>query len=72
MYNFHGHPWAKILNPKIGSKKPLKSQIQNIIDKILEDESKEEKYFNDFFQWISKDEQFKESKNQNGFETSWV
>ena len=64
MYNYHGHPWANILNPK-EPKTTFRSPIQNISEKISEEESKEEKYLNDFFQQINKakDEELKKSKN---------
>jgi hypothetical protein len=59
MYNFHGHPWAKILNTKLESKKSFKTRFQNIRRKIFGEEFKEEKYFNEFFKQINKKKQVK-------------
>jgi len=59
MYNYHGHPWANILDNKLESKKTFKSSIQNISEEIFEEDSKKEK---DFFQQINNDAKLKESK----------
>ncbi len=69
MYNFNGHPWAKILNEKLESTKTLKTRIGNLRDKMFGEKSKKEKYFYDFFQLIIKNEQQADkAKLKNDFE----
>ena len=63
MYNFHGHPWAKILNKKFGKRKPLKTAIQNLRTKMLGEKFKEEKYLKDFFKRIDRNKKYTNENN---------
>ncbi len=55
MYNFHGHPWAKILNEKFDSSGTPAARIKILKGKMFGKKSKEEKYLNDFFKQINRD-----------------
>jgi hypothetical protein len=56
MYNMHGHPWSRILNPQKGKKKEtkIKSFFENMKNTILRKSEKEcpEVYLRQFWESI--------------------
>ena len=67
MYNMHGHPWSRILNPQNGKKKEskVKSFFEKIKNRILRKSDKEcsEVFLRQF--WDSIDLQVKTKKESD-------